>query len=61
MTHDQPHHMRPRYLYEARTQRHIVPQVVDPDREAFKGKRRRGRNQLWQRRFLRRSAQSEDR
>ncbi len=60
MAHDQPHHMRSRHLYEARTQRHIVTQVVDANRESFERERRRGRNHFWQRRFLRRSAQSEN-
>ncbi len=48
MAHDQPRHLRPRRLHEARTQGHVVPQVVDSDRKPFERKRRRSRNHLRQ-------------
>ena len=52
---DQPRNLRPSQLHKLRTQQHIVPQVIDADRESLERDKGRRRGQIRRRRFLRRS------
>jgi hypothetical protein len=56
MAHDQAHHLRARRLHDTLTQSHVVPQVVDADRQALESDRGRGCAHFRQRQFFWRSA-----